>query len=310
MSTIASPAPNALTSDATDAVQQQSLTLVCRDKIELVATLFTPTQALETDGNAGPKILISSATGVPQTYYARFATYLIESGASTVMTYDYRGISQSAGDRSLWKTFTMKDWAVQDFVAAAEKLSEHQPAAPMAGIGHSYGGQALGLSGVSNLFQRYCGMAAMSGYWRNTGEPWSILLKTHFLGLPVSHIMGRIPSALGLGETMPGTIYQQWIRWVRRPEYFFDDPTVPEAARFKDVTLPYLAVRLSDDAWGTDAAVHGLTKHYSNADRIEHTIEPDDQSGHVGHLGFFRQKHRDNHWPVVRDFLLQGKTPN
>ena len=207
------------------------------------------------------------------------------------------------------QSFTMKQWATQDFVCAAQWLANHAPESPMVGLGHSFGGQALGLSGISSLFERYCGVAAMSGYWHNTGEPWGVLLKTQLVGVPISHVLGALPGWIGMGETMPGTIFRQWAKWVRYPNYFFDDPSISETAHFADVTLPLLFIGIEDDAWGTRAAVDGLFRHYTKAQRHEFWLKPDEESGAIGHLGLFRQRHRANHWPVLRDFLLHGDLP-
>lgn len=56
----------------------------------LAGTLF------EGEGN-GPAVLISGAAAVPHRFYACFARWLCEGGARTVLTYDYRGIADSAG---------------------------------------------------------------------------------------------------------------------------------------------------------------------------------------------------------------------
>ncbi len=42
-----------------------------------------------------PLVLISSATAVPQGFYAAFAKHLIAKGARAVLTYDYRGVAAS-----------------------------------------------------------------------------------------------------------------------------------------------------------------------------------------------------------------------
>ena len=58
------------------------------DEYRLNGMLFKPE---EPNGRA---VLVNSATGVRQEYYAKYATYLLERGF-TVLTYDYRGIGRS-----------------------------------------------------------------------------------------------------------------------------------------------------------------------------------------------------------------------
>ncbi len=61
------------------------VTLTAADGYALGATLY---------GSGSRAVLVMSATGVPQSYYAKFAGYLAERGF-TVLTFDYRGIGRS-----------------------------------------------------------------------------------------------------------------------------------------------------------------------------------------------------------------------
>ncbi|MGO4843960.1 esterase, partial [Rhizobiaceae sp. 2RAB30] len=62
------------------------------------------------------------------------------------------------------------DWALLDLPAAAKALDAAAPGHAMVGVGQSYGGQALGLSGISDRFLRYGMVATMSGYWRGLDD--------------------------------------------------------------------------------------------------------------------------------------------
>ena len=260
----------------------------------LAGTLF--------DGN-GPLVLVSGAAAVPHRFYARFAAWLAARGA-TVLLYDYRGVAASAGPRERWRELGMADWALKDMPAAVGWLRERFPNRPLLGVGHSYGGQAIGLNGGRLPFERYATVATMSGYWRGLGSPWSVWAQTQILGRVLSHLLKRVPGRFGLGETLPGPIFLDWARWIARPDWFFSDPEVPEAARFGDVRLPYLAVGLCDDPLGTPRAVHDLMTRFTDADLREVWIDPADGE-RIGHLDFFRQRNA-RHWPVVADFLLDG----
>ena len=272
----------------------------------LAGTLFMPKDRSDA---AGPVILLSGAAAVPHSYYAAHAAYLVAQGAAAVLTYDYRGIAASAGERSRWPQLKMKDWALLDFPAAAAWLRSRFPHNPLVGLGHSYGGQALGLSGVSGEFERYATVATMSGYWRDLDEPWGVLVKTRVVGSAFARLLGHIPSWAGLGETMPGSIFLDWARWISKPDYFFSDPQLPEISRFADVTLPLLVVGLRDDPWGTPKAINTFMANYAAADLRSLWLEPG-ESGKIGHLGYFRPRHEREHWHQVSDFLLQGIWPD
>ena len=286
-----------------DDLRERSVTIDARGWT-LSGSLFDPGGS----GADGPAVLLSAAAMVPQGYYARFARFLVRNGARAVLTYDYRGVGQSAGDRNRWHELRMKDWAVLDFPAALAFLEEIAGPGPVVGMGHSYGGQALGLSGVADRFERYATVATMSGHWRLLDTPKRIFLLTQVFGPAVARLLGQLPKAISPGEAMPGAVFLDWSRWIASPDYWFDDDSVPETSRFAAVRTPYLSVRPSDDVWATERAVAAFMRHYT-ANDLRHLVLDPGESGTIGHLGFFRQAHCASHWrPVVR-YLLTGQWP-
>ena len=268
----------------------------------LAATLFENEQPT-TDA---PVVLMSGAAAVPHGYYSHFARFLTSRGAAAVLTYDYRGIAGSAGDRKRWPELSMKDWALLDMPAAMDALREVYPDRTLVGMGHSYGGQALGLVGRSNEFRRYATAATMSGYWRDLGTPLAVLLQTRFVGAPLSRVLGNVPAWAGLGEAMPGTIFREWTKWITTPDYFFSDPSLPQTARFADVQTAILSIGLDDDDWANPVSVGSLMGRYVQSEMRELWFPADGPSGSIGHLGLFRRKHRETFWPIIADYLLDG----
>ena len=258
----------------------------------------------------GPAVLISSAAAVPNTFYRHFARQLLDCGASTVLTYDYRGVAKSGTPKGWTTRLGMKDWGVLDFPAAVDVLKRATGDRPLVGIGHSYGGLALGLSNRSSDFARYASLASLSGYYRYTAEPFSVFAKMNFLALPLALSLGRVPKWSGIGEDLPGSIFQDWARWCRNPNFLFGDAKTPESKHFQSVRTPLLAVGLTDDPWGTPKAVDHLLTHYGNAPTNQLWLSPQQSTGGaIGHLGFFRKHHTATLWPPVIDWLLHGKVP-
>src|ERR1700682_3969757 len=108
------------------------------DGYSLGATLRRPA--------TGPQkgfVLIASATATPRHYYGRFATYLAERGFG-VMTFDYRGIGDSRPPSLRGFECRMRDWAALGITAVVD-FAAREAGAPLLYVGHSYGGQALGL---------------------------------------------------------------------------------------------------------------------------------------------------------------------
>ena len=286
----------------TPAKGQERLSFSTDDGFPLSGTLFR-------GEGPGPLVLISSATAVPQGLYFGFAAQLIERGARAVLTYDYRGTGQSPTPAFWRKRIAMKDWALRDFPAAAAALDTVAPGHAMAGIGQSFGGQALGLSGISDRFVRYAIVASMSGARRLLDDPW-VWPRMNLVGVPTSILLGHIPSWLGIGEPLPGSVFRDWARWCRMRNYFFDDSQLPETTRFSDVRLPLLSIGMLDDPWGTPRAVAHLLSHYENADISEQWFEADHAGGQpIGHLGFFRSRFADTLWPALAEWVLNGTAP-
>ncbi|QND54275.1 alpha/beta fold hydrolase [Phyllobacterium sp. 628] len=258
----------------------------------------------------GPAVLISSAAAVPNTFYRHFASELLASGASKVLTYDYRGVAKSAVPKRWKSRLGMKDWGVLDFPAAIDLLKSNAGGKPLVGIGHSYGGLALGLSNRSGDFERYTSMASLSGYYRNTAEPFAVFAKMNLIALPIAMSLGRLPKWSGIGEELPGSVFRDWARWCRSPNFLFGDVRTPESRYFQSVCTPLLAVGITDDPWGTPKAVEHLLMHYSNAPVIQLWLSPEQSTGgSIGHLGFFRKSHVATLWPPVIDWLLNGTEP-
>jgi predicted alpha/beta hydrolase len=280
-------------------VSKRDIRFEAADGFTLGGTLF------EGAGN-GPLVLISSATAVPRGLYAGFASAAVAAGARAALVYDYRGTGGSTAPAG-WRTrIGMKDWALLDFPAATRALDAVAPGHTMVGAGQSYGGQALGLSGISDRFERYGMVATMSGYFgglNDRGAKWRML----GIGVPVSLAFGHTPKWLGIGEPIPGTVFRDWARWCAMPDYFFDDPALAETARYADVRTPILALGMDDDQWGTRRAVAALMRHYSNAPVEERWISPEEAGGPIGHLGFFRSRFAQTLWPDLIGWLIEGR---
>ena len=134
--------------EALDDVFVDDIIVPAADRYPLGATFFLPRTAKRTHA-----VLINSATAVPRKLYRGFAGYLARRGCA-VLIYDYRGIGDSR-QKSLtgynqvkslvgFKA-SMADWAAKDVSAAVSWMSERYHNMPLAYIGHSFGGQALGL---------------------------------------------------------------------------------------------------------------------------------------------------------------------
>lgn len=281
------------------ATRQREITIATPDGFPLAGTLF------EGDGKK-PLVLISSATAVPRGLYAAFASAVVAAGARAALIYDYRGTGGSIRPKGWKRRINMKDWALIDLPSAAAVLDAVAPGHEMVGVGQSFGGQALGLCGISGRFRRYGMVATMSGYLKDLNDTWAGPRMT-LVGVPLSFLFSDMPRWMGLGEPIPASVFRDWAAWCRHPDYFFGDTSLAETARYKNVSTPILALGLTDDIWGTPKAVAALMKRYENAPVEERWVSPADAGGQrIGHLGFFRSRFADVLWPQFISWLLDG----
>lgn len=111
----------------------------------MTATEFAP------ENPNGKTVLISSATGVKQNFYYNFASYLAERGFFAY-TYDYGGIGLSQTVDVRKSRADYRTWGQIDYPAVARFVRERHPDNPLYLIGHSVGGNHLGMSEVSGEF--------------------------------------------------------------------------------------------------------------------------------------------------------------
>ncbi len=252
------------------------LALTAKDGYRLGATIY---------GDPGAKaVLVLPATGVPQAYYAKFAAYLAAQGFR-VLTFDYRGIGRSRSGNIRELRARMRDWALLDASAALDFLSS---SAKILVVGHSFGGQALGLLPEAQRIAAALIVGSQSGYWRHwpaLGRAW-MWPATHFVLPLFSRLLGYFP----------------WASWCRNPTYLVGALGVEAAyARF---AAPLRAYSLDDDRFAPLAAVRALLELYPASRSELRRVAPRELGvRRIGHFGFFREPFRDTLWREAGDWL-------
>jgi predicted alpha/beta hydrolase len=293
---------------ALDDVFTDDITFPADDGYLLAASLFLPR------GAKRHAVLINSATAVPRKIYRGFAGYLARRGCA-VLTYDYRGTGDSRQKalvgynqpRSLvgFKA-SMADWAALDVAAAVAWMRQRYKDLPLTYVGHSFGGQALGLLPNNSEVARALLIAAQAGYWKLMAAPerYRVYAMLNFVGHPLTRLLGYAPGWSGLGEDLPKGVFEQWLRWVMSPRYMFDDPDLKALANFANYRGAMRALCLSDDPWATRPAVELLCSGFVSTKPDILTSPPADAgAAKIGHFGFFRPEHRDTLWRGAAEWL-------
>lgn len=293
---------------ALDDVFIDDITFPATDRYLLGATLFLPR------GAKRHAVLINSATAVPRKVYRGFAGYLARRGCA-VLTYDYRGSGDSR-QKSLvgynqvkslvgFKA-SMSDWAALDVTAAVAWMRERYRNMPLAYVGHSFGGQALGLLANNAEVSRALLIAAQAGYRKLMASPerYRVYTMLNFVGTPLTRLLGYTPGWSGLGEDLPKGVFEQWARWVMNERYLFGDSKLGALQNFPKYQGAMRALCFSDDPWATRPAVELLCSGFTAAKPEILTVTPADAgASKIGHLGFFRPEHRDTLWRGAAEWL-------
>jgi predicted alpha/beta hydrolase len=284
------------------------ITVPSTDGYKLAATLFLPR------GAKRHAVLINSATATPRKIYRRFAGYLAHRGCA-VLTYDYRGIGDSR-QRALegynqpksldgFKA-SMADWAALDVTAAVNWMRERYHNFPLGYVGHSFGGQVLGLLSNNREVSRALLIAAQAGYWKLMASPerYRVYTMLNFVGIPLTRLLGYAPGWSGIGEDLPKEAFLQWARWVMSPHYLFDDKDLAGLANFSKYQGGLRALCISDDPWATRPAVEMLCSGFTSIKPDILDVTPDDVgAAKIGHFGFFRPEHRDTLWRSAAEWI-------
>lgn len=281
-------------------VTETELSFPARDGYALAATLREPAQR-----DAKAFVLIGSATAVPRQFYGKFANYLAEAGFA-VLTFDYRGVGGSKPKSLRGFSARMRDWAALDLAAAIDFAAKQADGRPLLLVGHSFGGQALGLVPNSQKISRALLIAAQVGYWRLFPPPenYRIYVRLRFVGPAVAHALGYVPGWLGVGVDLPKGVFLEWAGWCMNPRYLFDDATLDTRKNFPSYTGALRAIGLADDKWAPPVAVQLLLDGYTGTKPEHLTIAPADVgAAKIGHFGFFRAEHRDALWKHAAEWL-------
>jgi len=273
------------------------------DGYRLAGILFRP------ESPNGRAVLINSATGVRQEYYAKFAAFLLERGF-TVLTYDYRGIGRSLhGPLSDLRHASMLDWGRLDAGGALDFLAYAAPGEDLLAIGHSFGGQAFGLMPGSGRIAAAIAVGSQSGYWNLWPIPrrYGFWFMVHALIPGATSLAGYCPSSvLGLGDNLPAGVGLQWAHWCRTPGYHLGALGAEAQPGFAAFTGRLRAYAIADDGFAPRAAVDAFADFYPNAAVDVRPVSPREVGERaIGHFGFFREKFRDSLWQEAADWLAR-----
>jgi predicted alpha/beta hydrolase len=293
----------------------RSFLIGTRDGVRIQADVFLPT--------AHPpiaKLLIAPAMGVKRQFYAAFAAEMATHGIAS-MTFDYRGVGGSLEEPIHECEAHLAQWGEQDMAAATRELEAlttedgdpRYAKLPLLFVGHSVGGQLLGLM-PENPYRSALFVGSQSGSWRHwDGPSRAVMAALWYVGVPVlTGALGYLPmKAMGQGENIPRGVAREWARWGRDRAYIGVRIAESPNASFNHWSGNVRALAIADDAYAPLRAVTTLTELYRKASSEVMTIHPRDVGVKaIGHFGWFKKHHQATLWADARRWLLASAGVN
>ncbi|WP_411888294.1 alpha/beta fold hydrolase [Hydrocarboniphaga effusa] len=238
-------------------------------------------------------VLICGATGVRQRFYANFATWLASQGYA-VLTFDYRGIGDSLHNAHPRQSRARKQhWGEYDMPAALDALAQRHPGVPLLLIGHSVGGQLVGLMPNHDRLDGVVQVASSSGYVGGIRMPtrWAArLLLALYVPATVRLLRYTPAKRIGWGEDLPAGVARQWARWCLRPGYVLNGFEHEVQHHYYDeFRAPIVSIAASDDPIATRRNVDDLLRLFTQAPQQRLCLEPNEFGlQRIGHVDWFR----------------------
>ncbi|MCE7864272.1 MAG: alpha/beta fold hydrolase [Bacteroidetes bacterium CHB5] len=248
------------------------------------------------DKESNRVLIIVSATGVRQSFYQKFAEYVSHRGMS-VITFDYHGIGDSLSVPINKIKTTAEDWGSDDLESVIDFVKVSYPDKKIFILGHSIGGQLIGLAPSSVYAEKIILVGAQSGYWRFwSGAARMKMWAIWYLLFPIlTKSFGYLPSKkFSRMENLPKGVADQWRKWCISKRYLFGD--VPKSKlHFDELKMAITSFSIEDDNFAPKAAVDWLSSNFTNAilKRI-HVVPSEFGVMKIGHFGIFNETAKES----------------
>ncbi|MEB6675814.1 alpha/beta hydrolase family protein [Acinetobacter haemolyticus] len=280
----------------------ESFWISCKDGYQLAAQ-FYPAQ--QKDINALP-ILICPATGITKTFYHAFAEWLSQQGYN-VLSFDFRGIGESLHGALKDSTASINDWGMLDIPAAIETLLKRTNAEKVIIVGHSAGGQLLGITPNYHKVAKVLAIAGSTGHIKGLKGKTKLLAPVMFnVIFPISSLFKGYGATqfIGMGENLPKNVAKQWAEFCSKPGYVMN---AVGKSIFEDyhqeIQCPITSLWASDDEIATHTNVKDLLRLYPNAKTKLVELNPQKHGyKQIGHMLMFKKSHQKL-WSLIENEL-------
>lgn len=286
----------------------ESITFGARDGYSLRGQLFRP------GGATRGAVLITGGTGYKARYYHQLASALTEEGF-LALTYDCRGIGESAPEDMAALDMRYADWGKLDMAAALDAVVEQAGGLPVLHIGHSVGGHFVGFwdnheKASAHLF--VCvgsGEIAARPWWKNPLE----LYLWHGLGPASIRKHGYLKQGkMWTGASLPRGVFEDWKRWCHTKGYYRQELNGElEPHFFDEVSSPITSMIYTDDLIATPSSGKFMLGFYPKA-KAEVLVRRPAEYGmkSIGHGGPFSDSKAPARQELIDWCIARAPFPN
>ncbi|WP_273222051.1 alpha/beta fold hydrolase [Pseudomonas sp.] len=239
-------------------------------------------------------VIFLCGVGASQHRFQDLANYCTQAGWHA-LTFDYRGIGESAIPPGMEPDVSMQAWGELDLTAMIKWADSELENPHIALLGHSMGGQIAALADNAQRVSAMLMIGCQKGYWRLWPD-WRRYLVYGVFRLAVPTCLatfGHVPLRwIGLHRLEPG-IAADYARWTLRPDYRSAQGRLLTPAYYC-FTAPILSISFDDDViYAPKPTVDALVnRFYVKAAVVRaHLIAQEYSALGFGHAGFF-QSHR------------------
>jgi len=261
------------------------------------------------NANNNHTLVVSSATGVLQKYYSRFAKFAASKGV-IVYTFDYSGIGKSVSSTSELKKHSgnLKTWGQDDQASLLAFAKKEHPNANLTLMTHSIGGQILGFNTNHHALDKVVMIASQSGYWNDFKGIYAIKMWLFwYFMIPVfTPLFGYFPAKkIGLFENLPKNVVYEWATWGKKKMYMmhFKNPDY----LFDTIKTPILSWSFPKDSFAPKKTVDWLAKQYEKAE-VTRIHYPEENKNQPRHFGFFKPAFKEL-WEQNLNWILTNTLP-
>ncbi|WP_299066072.1 alpha/beta fold hydrolase [uncultured Polaribacter sp.] len=281
-------------------------------QIEITTNSETLSASLFESEKENTVLIIASATGVKQKYYQKFAQFVADNGI-TVLTFDYSGIGHSLTKPIKELHSDAADWGRKDLESIIRYVKTNYPNFKIVILGHSIGGQIIGLAESSTQVHKIILIAAQSGYWKfwkGIGRAkmwfnWYVLFPT--LLKTFGYLNSKKLSGM---ENLPKNVADQWRKWGKNPDYIQSDKSI-KLKYYDKIKVDISAFSIEDDDFAPLKAVKWMSRQYTNSKiKSTHLKAKDFGVKRIGHFGVFKDKFKTTIWKTLLNEIKQRTANN